>query len=125
MKKILLVEDSPTQAIFFEDVLLDLGCEVQIARDGAEALTLLQNGVFDGIVTDYEMPFMDGLALIQASAALGNPRPTLIHSTRVDFTDGTLVQEVNSHYSHAYGARKCTGNISATAQYLKDFVSSL
>jgi two-component system chemotaxis sensor kinase CheA len=44
-------------------ILEGAGCEVEAACDGAEALSHLRHGRFDAVVSDIEMPHMDGLAL--------------------------------------------------------------
>lgn len=58
--KILLVEDEPSSQEFESRVLKDYGFEVSIANNGQEALKLLKQEKFDGILMDYQMPIMDG-----------------------------------------------------------------
>jgi two-component system chemotaxis response regulator CheY len=63
--KILVVEDSPTmrQLIFFALKRMK-GIEIVEAVDGVEGLKKLNSQSFDLIITDINMPVMDGLKLI-------------------------------------------------------------
>lgn len=57
--KILLVEDSPTQALEYASAIKNAGFEVEIAEDGITAMTML-NRKPDGIVLDVNLPGMNG-----------------------------------------------------------------
>ena len=60
---ILIVEDSPTQALKLRHVLERHDCRVTAARDGREALAALAAGVPTLVITDINMPEMDGYEL--------------------------------------------------------------
>ena len=66
--KILVVDDSPTQLLQIQILLESEGFEVITAGDGREALDLLAEVTPDVIVTDLQMPNMDGLELVTAIA---------------------------------------------------------
>jgi CheY-like chemotaxis protein len=66
MARVLVVEDSPTQAAELRFVLEDAGFVVDVAVDGVEALSSLEARIPDAVVTDLQMPRMDGLALVEA-----------------------------------------------------------
>ena len=59
--KVLLVEDNDTQRSLFEEALVARGFEVEVARNGAEALEKAEAFDPDLIVMDVQMPGMDGL----------------------------------------------------------------
>jgi two-component system chemotaxis response regulator CheY len=64
-RRCLLVEDSPTMRqliVFALKRVPDL--EIVEASDGVDALKKLPDGTFDLILTDINMPIMDGLKLI-------------------------------------------------------------
>jgi two-component system cell cycle response regulator len=61
--KILIVEDSKTQAIGLHDLLVDNGYEVSIALGGLEAQAFLENFSPDIIITDIIMPDVNGYEL--------------------------------------------------------------
>ena len=62
-KNILVVEDEPASLEFISQVLRKEGYRVSGARDGAEAIELLDNTRFDLVLTDIRMPRLDGVAL--------------------------------------------------------------
>jgi CheY-like chemotaxis protein/HPt (histidine-containing phosphotransfer) domain-containing protein len=57
---ILLVEDNPFNQQVAEELLEDAGANVVLANNGREALALLENGRFDLVLMDVQMPEMDG-----------------------------------------------------------------
>jgi CheY-like chemotaxis protein len=61
---LLLVEDEAIPRYAFAKLLRFHGHEVMEAKDGLEALTLLDKYAFDLIITDLVMPRLDGFALI-------------------------------------------------------------
>ena len=64
--RILYVDDSVTIRDMVESALLELGyLNIQSADDGVEALELCDNDEFDFIITDINMPNMDGITLIE------------------------------------------------------------
>ena len=67
--RILLVDDSLTTRILEQGILETAGYEVTAAPDGSAAWRILNEGGADLIVSDVEMPIMDGIALCQAVRA--------------------------------------------------------
>lgn len=66
MVKVLVVEDSSTQAVQIKYVLKNEGFQVIVAGDGDEALDLVESFQPDVVLTDLQMPNMDGLTLVSA-----------------------------------------------------------
>ncbi|MBL8270399.1 diguanylate cyclase [Steroidobacter sp.] len=64
--RILLVDDEPTQRLIMARLLKRNGYEVEMAANGREALAKLDQGDFPLMITDWEMPEMDGVALCRA-----------------------------------------------------------
>lgn len=62
-RSILVAEDSITSRALIKNILESAGYEVTIAVDGIDAYTTLKGGVFDLLVSDVEMPRMDGFDL--------------------------------------------------------------
>ncbi len=64
--KFLVVDDFSTMRRIVRNLLKELGyTNVDEAEDGAIALQKLNSTTFDFVVTDWNMPNMDGLALLQ------------------------------------------------------------
>lgn len=84
-KKLLVVDDSPTMRNLLTFHLKRIpNIQIQEAENGVDALGKLQEATFDLIVTDINMPVMDGLKFI--SAVRGEPRtkdvPIIIITTK-------------------------------------------
>ena len=58
--RVLVVEDDCVSAAFLRDSLTYFGYDVTTAADGQEAFELLRSGEFRMVVSDWEMPEMDG-----------------------------------------------------------------
>lgn len=65
MKKVLLVDDEPNIIMTLEYTFKKQNYEVFIARDGQEAMDILENQVPDAIILDIMMPNVDGYATLQ------------------------------------------------------------
>ena len=73
--KFLVVDDFSTMRRIVRNLLKELGyANVDEAEDGAMALSKLKNETFDFVISDWNMPNMDGLEMlknIRADAAIG------------------------------------------------------
>ena len=61
--RIVVADDDAVTTMMLEAYLLQLGHEVAVASDGCAALELLQDNDYRVLITDWEMPNMDGLEL--------------------------------------------------------------
>lgn len=66
IKTILAVDDEPNMLRLLEISLRQAGYRPLTARDGREALAIIQTHHVDCVVTDLHMPFMSGLQLLKA-----------------------------------------------------------
>ena len=64
-KRILVVDDQVSMRETLTDMLEILGYESSSAGNGEEALALLENGEFDLVIADLNMPRMDWMALLE------------------------------------------------------------
>lgn len=64
-KTVLVVEDSPTQALHLQKLLETEGLTVILAQNGREGLQMAQQTHPDIVVLDLEMPEMNGLQMCQ------------------------------------------------------------
>jgi two-component system, cell cycle response regulator len=67
--RILLVDDEPTQRLIMARLLRRAGYEVDTAGNGREALDKIEVGNYQLMITDWEMPEMDGITLCSAVRA--------------------------------------------------------
>ena len=78
MTRILAVDDSPSMRDMVRIALTGAGFEVAQAADGHEALALARKSSFDLVLSDVNMPVMDGIELIRALRAESGYRHTPI-----------------------------------------------
>jgi two-component system chemotaxis response regulator CheY len=67
--RVLVVDDDAGIRLLLADVLTEASCRVFTASDGAEAVEILEAEPVDLLITDYDMPRMNGLELIRWSQA--------------------------------------------------------
>lgn len=68
-RTILVAEDTETVAASIAFVLSEGPYDIVLAHDGQDALHKLENGVYDLVISDVEMPSMTGLELVEAVRA--------------------------------------------------------
>ncbi len=61
--KILVVDDSPSTREIEKELLESYGYQVTVAEDGQDGLNKAKAELFDAVLTDVEMPIMDGFSL--------------------------------------------------------------
>ncbi|MBJ7554395.1 hypothetical protein MSP8887_03799 [Marinomonas spartinae] len=69
-KKLLIVDDSPSVRQMIEATLKGAGYAVTAAKDGQEAFEKCRSERFDFVLTDQNMPRMDGITLIKSLRAM-------------------------------------------------------
>ena len=77
---ILAVEHEPASVDAVAELLTEEGYRVRAARDGAEALDLIEREPPDAVVTDVMMPRLDGLALVGRLRERGLAIPVVLIS---------------------------------------------
>ena len=86
--RVLVVDDQPTNLMVIEDQLHTLGCDVELAADGAQALERAAAQTFDLILMDCYLPDIDGYAVTARIRAretdAGTHTPILAISAAVD-----------------------------------------
>ena len=82
-KHILVVDDSASIRQMVEHTLKGAGYQVTAANDGQAALELCERSRFDCVLTDQNMPRMDGFGLIEhlRKGAIHENRPILVLTT--------------------------------------------
>lgn len=85
MKTVLIVEDNPLMLELYRGCLTPLGLSLAAARDGEEALRMLDQTRFDLLLVDINLPRMSGFDLIGAARS----RPGLKHVPALAVTTTT------------------------------------
>lgn len=80
LRRILVVDDSDSCRELCAIVLANSGYQVATARNGADALQRLASEEFHLVVTDWEMPVLDGENLVLALREAGRSVPVLFLS---------------------------------------------
>lgn len=85
--KLLLAEDQPQLAKPVRVMLEKSGFSVEVASDGAQALDMLRNGEYDGVLLDIMMPKMDGWEILSILRSEGNQVPVMLLTARDTLDD--------------------------------------
>jgi two-component system sensor histidine kinase/response regulator len=97
--KILLVEDNKVNQLVASMLLDDMGLEVDIANDGAEAVEMSMYGDYNLILMDLQMPVMDGFTSAKNIRTFNASIPIIALSAAVMEKDKQLTEEagMNGH----------------------------
>ena len=85
--RILVVEDFGPVRGAIVTALRDEGWTVDLAADGAEALTKLEEATFDLVVLDIMLPGVDGLQVLQRMRVAGDEAHVLVLTARDEVND--------------------------------------
>ncbi len=83
-QRILLVDDDELELELMADRLRSLGFETHTVSDGVAALELLQTQSFPVVITDWQMPRMDGIRLTESLRGQGDDDTYIIMLTVLD-----------------------------------------
>ena len=96
MARILLVDDDAGLLAVLTLAFGDAGHEVVCAGDGRAALIRLEQGDIELLVTDVNMPELDGFALVRTLRGRGDALPILVLTARDDEIDEALGLELGA-----------------------------
>jgi len=80
--RILVVEDEKKIATFVQRGLKECGFVADLVHRGDQALEILQDHHFDGVVLDIMLPGLDGLSVLRVLRERANPVPVIILTAR-------------------------------------------
>ncbi len=86
---VLVAEDNGLSRELLKEMLVDLGCSVDVAQDGNEAVEKARAVVYDLVLLDIQMPGLDGLGAARAIRAL----PEHGHTPILALTANALVDD--------------------------------
>lgn len=78
LRKILLVDDEAGIRNLLSDALSGEGFHVTLAKDGQESLDRLESNRFDLLITDIQMPRLDGIGLLREMKRAGRRERVII-----------------------------------------------
>lgn len=82
--RILIVDDDPGVRQMVRYLLDGHAYHCEVAEDGLQALARLQHGGFDVVLTDFLMPRLDGLALLQEVRRMAHAPPVIVQTSVLD-----------------------------------------
>jgi two-component system, OmpR family, response regulator len=85
--RILVVEDEKKIATFVQRGLKECGFVVDLVHHGDEALEILLDHHFDGVVLDIMLPGRDGLSILRVLRERANPVPVIILTARGEIAE--------------------------------------
>jgi CheY-like chemotaxis protein len=96
-KRVLVVDDDEDVRTIICAMLMEAGYNVYEASDGLEAVDALKKRRYDVLLTDYHMPKMDGLELLDLTQAMWPDLPVILASS-----DTFVTGHMNSLLDPAY-----------------------
>lgn len=75
--RVLVAEDNPINQVLLKEQLEELGCQVTLASNGREALARWQPDAFDVLLSDINMPVINGYELVRALREQGATLPII------------------------------------------------
>jgi len=104
-RKILVVDDQESMRVLLQDMLEEIGYEVSLAEGGMQALKMLEESQFDLVLSDLNMPEMDGSVLLKEIKARYPGLPVVIITGYGTFhTEKRLMREG----ADGYISKPCT-----------------
>ncbi len=115
MAKILVVDDEPGLRDMLCDALSIAGYETVTATDGYVAYRLLKDTTVDLIITDVNMPNMDGYEFLERIRSQGNDTPAIVLTARGDRTDVSrgLKLGADDYVTKPFGLEELTLRVAA------------
>jgi len=80
MARVLIVDDDEMERLLERTILGDAGHELYFAKDGADAMRIFRTEDIDVVVTDLNMPRIDGLRLIRQMREMDDRIPIVVVS---------------------------------------------
>jgi two-component system response regulator (stage 0 sporulation protein F) len=93
-KKIMVVDDEAGIRRLLFDVLSSEGFTVSLAKDGQDSLNQMKNHRFDLLITDINMPRLDGIELLKKMKRAGRKERVIIMTGRSSVDHKRLGKEI-------------------------------
>jgi len=103
-KRILVVDDKKNIRILLNELLSGMGYRVLEAKDGKEAMGVVEIGPVDLVMTDLKMPDMDGIQLTRAIRRIRPNLPIIVYSAHrfIDTAPAALKAGANDYLAKPF-----------------------
>ena len=103
-KRILVVDDKKNIRILLNELLSGMGYRVLEAKDGKEAMGVVEVGPIDLVMTDLKMPDMDGIQLTRAIRRIRPNLPIIVYSAHrfIDTAPAALKAGANDYLAKPF-----------------------
>lgn len=91
--RVLVAEDAPDSQILVKAMLEKIGLSVQVVGDGLQAVEAVNEGTYDLILMDMQMPVMDGITALQKLREMGFGMPVIALTANTQSEDKMLCFE--------------------------------
>jgi DNA-binding response OmpR family regulator len=121
LKSILVIEDDRDISHLLQLHLRDLGCEVELAHDGAAGLEKALSGRHDLIILDLMLPKMDGLEICRRLRAKPRYTPILMLTARSTELDRVLGLEMGAddYLAKPFSIRELLARVKALSRRIE------
>ena len=102
---ILIVDDEPGAARYVDTILSDLTDDRVVVHSGAEAIDICQRRAFDVVISDMQMPGMDGVELLRLLAHDYPSMRRIVLTGHADFERAAAA--INAGRVHKYLTKPC------------------
>lgn len=115
MPTVLLIDDDPTLLDALTLAFEDAGYRVELAHDGREGLQRVVDRMPDAVVSDVNMPGLDGFSLCRKLREAGNAVPVLLLTARNHEIDEALGLELGAddYLSKPFSTRLLLARVAA------------
>jgi two-component system NtrC family response regulator len=119
MYSILVVDDEPNYLIVLSELLRDEGFEVYTAPGGNEGLEVVREVDLDLVITDMQMPEMDGLQLLQQIKKANPELPVIIITAYAEVEKAVTAMQAGafSYLAKPFSNDELVVNINKAAQH--------
>ena len=93
LKKIMVVDDEAGIRNLLFDVLSGEGFKVTLAKDGKDSLKHMSNHCYDLLITDINMPRLDGIGLLKSMKRAGRKEKVIV-MTGDPFDQSSLIKDI-------------------------------
>ena len=113
--KLLLAEDERSLSRAIIHILQKNNYTADAVYDGLSALDYLAAGDYDGVILDIMMPKLDGISVLKALRAQGNPDPVLMLPAKAEIDDKVLGMDcgANDYLTKPFDTRELLARIRA------------